>query len=127
MGKKWVTESYTDETKSTMMYYATLGQKLAPKWDTWVGYYREDLTSNLYDYGQPDMARELRNGLSFRLDDKNTFTIVNRYDLGQHSNYETNYRWTHRFCCWAIEFEYEQEHYKGGSNTFRVRYNLLNW
>lgn len=29
VGKKWVTESYTDETKSTMMYYATLGQKLA--------------------------------------------------------------------------------------------------
>lgn len=57
VGKKWVTESYTDETKSTMMYYATLGQKLAPKWDTWVGYYREDITSNLYDYGQPDMGR----------------------------------------------------------------------
>lgn len=67
VGKKWVTESYTDETKSTMMYYATLGQKLAPKWDTWVGYYREDITSNLYDYGQPDMGRELRNGLSFKL------------------------------------------------------------
>ena len=73
------------------------------------------------------MARELRNGLSFKLDDKNTFTIVNRYDLGKHSNYETNYRWTHRFCCWALEFEYEQEHYKGGSNKFRVRYNFLNW
>lgn len=52
------------------MYYATLGQKLAPKWDTWVGYYREDIISNLYDYGQPDMGRELRNGLSFKLDDK---------------------------------------------------------
>lgn len=127
VSKKWVTESYTDETKSTMMYYATLGQKLAPKWDTWVGYYREDITSNLYDYGQPDMGRELRNGLSFKLDDKNTFTIVNRYDLGKHSNYETNYRWTHRFCCWAIEFEYEQNHESNKNNTFRVRYNLLNW
>ena len=127
VGKKWVTESYTDETKSTMMYYATLGQKLAPKWDTWVGYYPEDITSNLYDYGQPDMGRELRNGLSFKLDDKNTFTIVNRYDLGKHSNYETNYRWTHRFCCWAIEFEYEQNHESNKNNTFRVRYNLLNW
>ena len=96
VGKKWVTESYTDETQSTMMYYATLGQKLAPKWDTWVGYYREDRTSNLYD-------------------------------LGKHSNYETNYRWTHRFCCWAIEFEYEQDHRKDHGNTFRVRYNFLNW
>ena len=127
IGKKWVTESRTDETKSTMMYYATLGQKLTPKWYTWVGYYREDITSNLYDYGQPDMGKELRNGLRFKLDDKNTFTIVNRYDLGKHSNYETNYRWTHRFCCWSIDFEYEQDHRKNHGNTFRVRYNFLNW
>ena len=55
------------------------------------------------------------------------FGIVNRYDLGEHSNYETNYRWTHRFCCWAIEFEYEQNHESNKNNTFRVRYNLLNW
>lgn len=127
IGKKWVKESETDETNSTMMYYATLGQKISTKWDTWVGYYRENRTSNLYDYGQPDMDTEIRNGLRYTMDDKNTFTIVNRYDASGHKNYETDYRWTHRFCCWSLELEYEREYRNGGNNSFRIRYNFLNW
>ena len=127
VGKKWVNESYTDETTDTMAYYATLGQKLGDKWYTWAGYYREKTTSNLYDYDQPDMERELRNGISYKPDDKNTFTVVNRYDMGQHRNYETVYTWQHRFCCWAISFEYEQEHFDGGSNDWTIKYEFLNW
>ena len=84
VGKKWVDESYTDETTNTMAYYGTLGQKISDKWYTWAGYYREKYTSNLFDYDQPDMERELRNGISYKPDDKNTFTIVNRYDTGKH-------------------------------------------
>ena len=49
IGKKWVHESITDETRSTNMYYATLGQKMGPQWRTWVGFYREDITSSLFD------------------------------------------------------------------------------
>ena len=127
IGKKWVDESLTDETRSTMMYYGTLGQKLGSKWYTWAGYYREKVTSDLYDLGQPDMERELRNGISYKPDDKNTFTIVNRYDTGKHENYETTYTWTHRFCCWAISFEYEQEHFDGGDRQWNIRYEFLNW
>lgn len=127
IGKKWVDESLTDETRSTMMYYGTLGQKLGSKWYTWAGYYREKTTSNLYDLGQPDMERELRNGISYRPDDRNTFSIVNRYDTGKHENYETTYTWTHRFCCWAISFEYEQEHFDGGDRQWNIRYEFLNW
>lgn len=127
VGKKWVDESYTDETTNTMAYYGTLGQKISDKWYTWAGYYREKYTSNLFDYDQPDMERELRNGISYKPDDKNTFTIVNRYDMGQHENYETTYTWTHRFCCWAISFEYEQEHFDGGDKQLNIKYEFLNW
>ncbi len=125
VGKKWVNESRTGETRSTDMYYATLGQRLAPKWRTWVGYYREDLTSSLFDIGQPDMAQEMRNGLSFSPDSKNDFSIINRYDIGKGNQYETDYRWLHKFCCWALELTYEQKQYKN-DNSFKIHYYFYN-
>lgn len=127
IGKKWVDESRTDETRSTMLYQATLGQKLGDKWNTWVGYYRENETSNLFDIGQPDMERELRNGLSYKPDDRNTFSIVNRYDMGKHENYETIYSWRHRFCCWAISFEFEHAHTEAEDTQWNIVYEFLNW
>lgn len=126
IGKKWAEETHTDETNSTDVYYATLGQKISDKWSTWVGYYREDFTTNLFTYDQPDMPVELRNGLEFKMDDKNTFTVVNRYNLDGKENYETDYRWTHRFCCWQLSFEYQDEHYKNDS-SFSVKYEFTNW
>lgn len=126
VGKKWVNESLSGDTLSTDMYYATLGQKLSPQWNTWVGYYREEITSTLFDIGQPDMARELRNGLQWVPDSKNTVSVINRYDLGKHNNYETDYRWLHKFCCWALEFTYEQEHFDGGDKTLKVMYYFYN-
>ncbi len=125
VGKKWVHESYTGETKSTDMYYATLGQRISPKWRTWVGYYREDLTSSLFDIGQPDMAQELRNGLSFSPDDKNTFTFINRFDLEKGSEYERDYRWLHKFCCWALELTYQDKQYKD-DHSFKIHYYFYN-
>ena len=125
VGKKWVHESITDDTNSTDLYYAVLSQQLTNKWDTWVGWYREDITTTYFDIGQPDMNQELRNGIRYKADDKNTFTVVNRYNIDGHNNYETNYRWLHRFCCWALEFEYEKEHQEGGS-SFKVYYYFYN-
>ena len=127
IGKKWVDESRTDETRSTMLYQATLGQKLGDKWNTWVGYYRENETSNLFDIGQPDMERELRNGLSYKPDDRNTLSIANRYYMGKHENYETIYTWRHRFCCWAITFEYEHAHTDKEDTQWNIRYEFINW
>ena len=71
------------------------------------------------------MAQELRNGVRYKADDRNTFTVINRYNIDGHNNYETNYRWLHRFCCWALEFEFEKEHQEGG-NSFKVYYYFYN-
>lgn len=125
-GKKWVNESYTGDTISSNIYDVTLRQKLGSKWSTAATYHREDKTSKLFNIGQPDMAKELRNVLSYRPDDRNTFSIVNRYDLGKHENYETYYRWLHRFCCWALEFVYEKHDYED-DNKFMVNYYFYNY
>lgn len=116
IGKKWTCESEVDTVESTNVYYATVNQKLTPKWNTWVGYYREDFTSNVFSYNQPDMPVELRNGISYRFDDKNIASIVNRYDLDSKANHETVYRWLHKFCCWQLVLEYTDEHYKNDSS-----------
>ena len=125
VGKKWVNESYTGDTRSTDMYYATLAQKLGRKWNTWIGWYRKDITSSLFDIGQPDMAKELRNGLRWSPTTNDTFTIVNRYDVGKGQQYSTKYSWEHKFCCWMLAFEYEQEQLENDS-TRRIVYYFYN-
>ena len=122
VGKKWVNESLTGDTLSTDMYYATLSQKLGRKWSTWVGWYREDITSTLFDIGQPDMAKELRNGLRWSPNKNDIFTVVNRYDVGKGHQYETRYEWLHKFCCWALELSYEKEKAENDSSIKLVYY-----
>lgn len=126
IGKKWTEESLGDTNESTDVYYATLGQQITDKWRTWVGYYKEDFTSNTFDYGQPDMETELRNGIEYKFDDKNSITVVNRYDLDNSRNYETDYRFVHRFCCWQIALEYEKEHYND-NDSLHIKYEFTNW
>ena len=126
IGKKWTRESAESSLETTNVYYATLGQKISTKWNTWVGYYREDFTSDVFTYDQPDMATELRNGLQYIMDDKNTFTIVNRYDLNKETNYETKYAWTHKFCCWELTLLYKHEDYKH-DNSFEAKFDFINW
>lgn len=125
-GKKWVNESYTKETKNSDMFYYTLGHKFSDKWCTWVGYYKENRTTNLFNYGQPDMEQELRNGIQFSPDQKNVYTIVNRYDYKNHAKYETDYRWLHKFCCWAMELSYEKEWAKR-DHSLKVHFYFYNW
>ncbi len=125
VGRKFVHESRTGDTVKSDLQYYTLSQRVTPKITAWAGYYRETRTSALFDIGQPDMGKELRTGLNYVMDDRNSFSVINRYDLEEHSQYETDFQWLHRFCCWALEFRYEREHYlKDGEDkgSFKVKY-----
>jgi len=126
VGKKWVNESYTNETVSTTMYYTNFAQEISPKFTVWNGYYQEDKTSSLFDIGQPDMAKEWRIGLNFKPDKANTFGIVNRYDTEKGHEYETDYMWIHRFCCWRLEFVFEDEKRKD-DHSFKVHWYFDNF
>ena len=125
VGKKWVNESYNDVTNSTDIYSAVLGQKLGSKWDTWVGWHKEKATTTLFDIGQPDMDEEIDNGLRWKPNKNDTISIINRYDIGKGHQYETVYRWNHKFCCWALQVEYEKEQYEDDS-TIRIQYFFYN-
>lgn len=106
-GRKWVNESYNDDSRKTDIYHAQLDQIITDKWRTWVAYHQEEETSALFDLNNPDMEEEVRNGLEFKPDTKNTFTIINRHDVGKGKPYEIDYIWLHKFCCWTLEVEYE--------------------
>lgn len=126
VGKKWVNESRTGDTISTNMYYAKFAQKFTPKLTVWNGYFQEDKTSKLFNIGQPDMAKEWRIGINFKPDRSNTFSIVNRFDTEKGHEYETDYKWLHRFCCWSLEFVFEDEK-REDNHSFKVHWYFDNF
>lgn len=129
-GRKWLHESKNNEgfgeTQVTNIYSATLRQKIDRHMRAWVGYNYEKMNSSMYDLGQPDMEKELRVGLQYQLGDRDTLSIVNRYDISKDKQYQTTYNWYHRFCCWALQFSYEKKWYNH-SNEVQLKYFLLNW
>ena len=136
-GRRWVDESNPVRQRrwgkhlNSNIYQGTLGYNFSPKWSVWETYHDEHKTSYNFSLGQPDFAKEWRSGISWRPDDHNTFTIVDRYnsDKGSytHGHYSTTYIWSHRFCCWVLSGAYEQKHYNGGDNQWTVKLDLLFW
>ena len=138
-GRKWINESYTNDTVATNMYYATIRQKIDSNKRMWASYLREKRSSSLFDIGQSDMDKELRLGLQWSPGKNDTLSVVHRYDVGDRSvhrdsdgnlittrNYETTYNWYHRFCCWALQISYEKEWYKD-EHQLRLQYFFYNW
>lgn len=126
LGRRWVRESYTDEHSSTNLYEATLGHDISPKFSIWETYRREDKTSNLFEYGQPEMAKEWRTGAKWSPDEHNSLIVVNRFDGDKHQVYETSYTWEHRFCCWMLSVSYRDKNFDN-SHRWDVKYNFLYW
>ncbi|MCI2097881.1 MAG: hypothetical protein LKJ97_00095 [Succiniclasticum sp.] len=136
VGRKWVDESHqvnadTDRHLNTNIYHGTLGYNFSKKWQVWETYHDEHKTSLAFSLGQPDFAKEWRTGVTWRPDDHNSLTVVDRYNADggsyTHGHYSTYYAWTHRFCCWALTTSYEQKHYRGGDNQWNIQLDLLYW
>lgn len=135
VGRKWVDESnyrnlgYSKGLNSNI-YEGTLGYKFSNKWNIWTRYHDEHKTSYNFSLGQPDFAKEWRTGVSWRPDDRNTFTVVNRHNSESgsrtHGNYSTTYSWIHRFCCEVLTVSYQKKHYNG-ENEWTVKFDFINW
>lgn len=125
-GPQWIKESYDDSTTNTMNYNARLGKKFDERWNTWAGYYWTKSENNLFAYNRPDMAEELQNGVTYKWDENNSLTFVNRYDLGKSSLYEQDWRYVHNFCCFQIAIEYRDEKHNG-DKSWHIKYDLVRW
>lgn len=126
VGAKKKKESYNGSSTDTMTYKASLGKKFDDRWNTWTSYYWEKSEDDLFAYNRPDMEEELQNGVTYHFDDKNSLTFVNRYDLGNSSLYEQDWRYVHSFCCWQIEIEYRNEK-QDRDKSWHIRYDLARW
>ena len=143
VGRKWVDESYGNfairqkgvttrygKSLNSNIYEGTLGYRFSKKWNIWTRYHNEHKTSRLFSLGQPDFAKEWRTGISWKPDEHNTFTVVNRHNsdssTSSHGNYSTVFRWSHRFCCEVLTVQYERKHYKG-DHEWTVEMEFLNW
>ena len=123
---KWTKESITDYIDKTMLYSGTLRQKFVGGWDTWLGYYWQKTTNSVFDYANPDMARELQVGVVMTFDQNNNISWLARYDEGKRSVYEYVWRYTHSFCCWRVVLEYRDKRYKG-EKDYTIYYDLFRW
>ena len=137
MGRKWVNESLDNAVTrahgkrlNTNIYNATIGYRFSDKWNIWETYHNEHKTSYLFSLGQPDFSREWRTGIAWTPDDRNSVTVVNRYNADSsswcHGNYSTIISWSHRFCCEGFTVSYERKHYNH-KNDWTVKFDLFNW
>lgn len=138
VGRKWVNESNaaTPDTVrfgknlNTNIYHGTLGYSFSDKLNIWESYHNEHKTSYNFSLGQPDYVKGWLTGISWKPDNRNTFSVVNIHnsDSGSatHGNYSTTFSWVHRFCCEEVSVIYERKHYNG-DHSFSVRFNITNW
>ena len=138
VGRKWVNESNaaTPDTVrfgknlNTNIYHGTLGYSFSDKLNIWETYHNEHKTSYNFSLGQPDYVKGWLTGISWKPDNRNTFSVVNIHnsDSGSatHGNYSTTFSWVHRFCCEEVSVIYERKHYNG-DHSFSVRFNITNW
>ena len=90
----------------------------------------EHKTSYNFSLGQPDFSREWITGITWKPDDRNSFSVVNRYNADQdsdtHGFYSTKYIWKHRFCCEVLSVEYKRKHYNH-DDSWSVKLDFANW
>ncbi|MEG1413321.1 MAG: OstA-like protein [Acidaminococcaceae bacterium] len=126
VGYKRVHEEVGDTTESTMLYNASLGKQFDAKWSSWLSYYRQNITNNIFNYDQPDMGREVQVGVGYEFDKKNKVIFLTRYDEGERSLYEYNLRYIHKFCCFNFELEYRDIKFNG-NKEWNIKYEIMNW
>lgn len=137
-GHKWVNESHagTPDTVRhgkklhTNIFSGTVGYRFSDKWNIWQSYQSEHKTSYNFSLGQPDFSREWITGITWKPDDRNSFSVVNRYNADQdsdtHGFYSTKYIWKHRFCCEVLSVEYKRKHYNH-DDSWSVKLDFANW
>ena len=126
VGHKWVNESLTDTTTTTMLYKATLGKGFKYGLDAWLGYYWQKNQDEIFAYDAADMAREVQLGVKKTFDKNNDLAFITRYDKDKSSLYNYTVRYTHNFCCWRLIIEYIDQRYKK-DHELNIKYDLVRW
>ena len=115
-------ESYDNSRRDIFRANGVLGKSFGNRLNAWVGYYYTSDINSLFDFGEPDMSRELQTGVRYVLTKRDSLKVVHRYDTKNKYTYDFDVSWIHNMHCMEIEFEYREKR-----NEFNVYWRLLNW
>lgn len=105
-GYQIVKESYNNSENDKFIYDITLSDNFDKKWNGWIGYHYVQNNSTLFNYDSDDLSRELITGLTYAIDDKNSLSFVQRYDLDNSRVYDQDYTWYHDLHCLKASLTY---------------------
>ena len=98
-GYQIIKESYDNSKLDKFSYDITLSNNFDKRWSGYIGYHYVQNNSNLFEYDNDDLGRELTTGLSYVIDSKNTLSFSQRYDMENNKVYDQDYTWYHDLHC----------------------------
>ena len=121
-GIGYMHESYLSDAWSTTMYDAVLNKRWR-RWAANTGYHYNRENRNLFDYNRADLAENWETGVSYRASERDSFSVIVRYDMQDNRVYDLDFTWKRNLTdCFQTEITYKQ---KQREIDFDI--HLLNW
>ncbi|WP_177506053.1 LPS-assembly protein LptD [Anaerosinus sp.] len=108
-GYEIVKESYDHSQTNSLKYDVTFVNRFSDKLTGWSGYHYTQNNNNLFDYDSTDVAKELASGINYKLDDKNSITLEQSYDLENKRVADMDYTLSHDLHCWGMDITYREK------------------
>jgi len=123
-----VRESYNNSVQNSLTFNTTLTKVLTPKITTWATYNYTQNTSTLFDYNSTALGQELINGISYKIDQKNSVAYSQSYNLQGKQLYSRTYTWNRDLHCWQGVFSYTTYAKSAGlANKLTWDFSMTRW
>ena len=121
-GYSRILESYDDSKRNVFSANGVLHKRFDERLQAWTGYYYTSDKNSLFDYDDPDMSKEIRTGLAYRLTGRDVLTVEHRYDVQNQETYDLDFTLVHNLHCMELELGYRSKR-----NEFNMHWRLINW
>lgn len=105
-GLQRIHESFNGAITNSFKFDTYLTKVWSPKWTTTTEYHYTKNNTSLFNYNATDMARELDQGFTYKIDKMNTIGFRQSYDLSNKKIYDQDYTWYRNLHCWQATITY---------------------
>lgn len=112
VGFESIRESYDGSISNSLNFDSALTKQWAPKFSTTAEYHYTKNTNSLFSYEANDMSREGDIGFTYKIDQKNSISFRERYDLDHNKIYDRDYTWYRDLHCWQAKITYRAERHQ---------------
>lgn len=99
-------ESYDQSQTTNYRFDSTLTKKWSDQLTTFTGYHYRKSVDNLFNFNNDELAKELDLGFTYKMDQKNTLTVSQSYDLERNKTHDLDYTITHDMHCTQASLTY---------------------